>query len=322
MADEYSRRPPSGGRGQPRSRSGQPGPGRRGAGPASRGRAANGPDQPSSSSGGRARPPGGGRTAASRSSGAAPPDRVAPEGSGSRRRLSQEDYDGPPLPDSITGRELDRQARDQLSSLPDRLAVRVARHLVAAGQHMDDDPETAFAHVRAARARAARVPVVREAYAELAYLTERWDEALRELRTVRRMTGSPDSLPLIADCERALGRPERAVALARDPGVRTLDAAGQAEMAIVVAGARRDRGQVDAALSVLEAADLRTRSRAPWVARLRYAYADALESAGRTAAALEWFHRAAGVDGQGDTDALERAEELQTRLDGRGDTGR
>jgi tetratricopeptide (TPR) repeat protein len=250
------------------------------------------------------------------------PGRASPEGSGSRRRLSQEDYDGPPLPDSITGRELDRQARDQLSSLPDRLAVRVARHLVAAGQQMDDDPETAFAHVRAARARAARVPVVREAYAELAYLTERWDEALRELRTVRRMTGAPDSLPLIADCERALGRPERAVALARDPGVRALDAAGQAEMAIVVAGARRDRGQVDAALSVLEAADLHTRSRAPWVARLRYAYADALEAAGRAAAALEWFHRAAGVDGQGDTDALERAEELQARLDRPGDAGR
>ncbi len=180
---------------------------------------------------------------------------------------------------------------------------------------MDDDLETAFAHARAARARAARVPAVREAYAELAYLTERWDEALRELKTVRRMTGAPDSLPLIADCERALGRPERAVALGRDPAVERLDAAGRAEMAIVVAGARRDRGQLDAALGVLEAADLRTRSRAVWAARLRYAYADALEAAGRADEALEWFHRAAGVDGQGDTDALERAEALQAGLD-------
>ena len=87
-------------------------------------------------------------------------------------------------------------------------------------------------------------------------------------------------------------------------------------MAIVVAGARRDRGQLDAALGVLEAADLRTRSRAVWAARLRYAYADALEAAGRGDEALEWFHRAAGVDGQGDTDALERAEALQAGLGG------
>jgi tetratricopeptide (TPR) repeat protein len=152
---------------------------------------------------------------------------------------------------------------------------------------------------------------VREAFAELAYLTQRWDEALRELRTVRRMTGSPESLPLIADCERALGRPERAVALGRDPGVDRLDQAGRAEMAIVVAGARRDRGQMEAAVAVLEAQDLRSRSRAVWVARLRYAYADVLEAAGRRAEALEWFHRAAGVDGQGETDALARAELLQ-----------
>jgi hypothetical protein len=61
----------------------------------------------------------------------------------------------------------------------------------------------------------------------------------------------------------------------------------------VTAGARRDRGEFDAAVSVLEGSDLRSRSRAEWVARLRYAYADALLAAGRNADALEWFHRAA-----------------------------
>jgi len=305
MADDSVRRPASGGRqGRPPAR------GSRSGGPERRGRQ-------SPESRGRAPAPDRGRPGVADGSRTRPSGRESTEGSGSRRRLSQEEYDGPALPDSITGRELDRQARDQLSSLPERLAVRVARHLVAAGHLADEDPETAFAHARAARARAARVPAVREAYAELAYLTERWEEALRELRTVRRMTGSADSLPLIADCERALGRPERALMLARDPGVQRLDAAGQAEMAIVIAGARRDRGQIEAALSGLETADLRTRSRAPWVVRLRYAYADALQAAGRATEALEWFHRAAGVDGQGDTDALERAETLQTALDAR-----
>ncbi len=290
-SDRERRQRPEGRRGKPPER-GRPDRGRPERGRPERGR----PDRGESRSAGKER---GGRRDNEGS------------GTGTRRRLSQEDYDGPPLPDSITGRELDRSVRDQLSSLPERLAIRVARHLVAAGELLDDDPETAYGHARAARARAARVPAVREVYAELAYLTQRWDEALRELRTVRRMTGSPDGLPLIADCERALGRPERAVALGRDPAVERLDPAGRAEMAIVVAGARRDRGQLDAALAVLEAAELRSRSRAEWVVRLRYAYADALEAAGRDAAAVEWFHRAAGVDGQGSTDALERAEQLE-----------
>jgi tetratricopeptide (TPR) repeat protein len=197
----------------------------------------------------------------------------------------------------VTGKELGPDIANQLRSLPDRLALRVSRHLVMAGRLADTDPDTAFAHARAARARAARVAPVREAYGELAYLTGQWAEALRELKTVRRMTGRPDHLPVMADCERALAA--------------TLDAASRAELAIVTAGARRDRGEFDAAVSVLEGAELRTKSRAEWVARLRYAYADALLAAGRDADALEWFHRAAAVDGQGSTDALERAEALQ-----------
>ncbi len=233
--------------------------------------------------------------------------------SAERRGMSQEEYDGPALPDDVTGKELGRDVTDQLRGLPERLGARVARHLVMAGRLADSDPQVAFAHARAARARAARVAAVREAYGELAYLTGQWAEALRELKTVRRMTGRPDHLAVIADCERALGRPDRALALARDPGAELLGAQGRAELAIVVAGARRDRGEVEAAVALLERADIRTHSRDSWVPRLRYAYADALEAAGREAEALEWFHRAAAVDGQGDTDALERADMLQAR---------
>ena len=52
-------------------------------------------------------------------------------------------------------------------------------------------------------------------------------------------------------------------------------------MTIVEAGARRDMGQLDAALRTLELAPLMNKSRANWVVRLRYAYADTLEAAGR-----------------------------------------
>jgi tetratricopeptide (TPR) repeat protein len=226
------------------------------------------------------------------------------------RSAEQQRYDGPPLPEDITGRELDPSVRHQLRSLPDRLATRVARHLVAAGRLLDSDPETAYQHTLAAHARATRLAVVREACGEAAYLAEHFAEALTELRAARRINGAPDYLPLMADSERALGRPERALALARDPGVEELDPANRVEMLIVVAGARRDLGQPEMAVRLLEVKDLNSRSHAPWAARLRYAYADALLAAGRRDDAVEWFHRTVAVDAEQLTDAVERLAEL------------
>ena len=49
---------------------------------------------------------------------------------------------------------------------------------------------------------------------------------------------------------------------------------------------------------------------APWVARLRYAYADALLAVGRGEEAREWFARAAEADTEVVTDAAERLLEL------------
>lgn len=227
------------------------------------------------------------------------------------RSAEQARYDGPPLDESIKGSDLSREVRQQLRGLPEKLAARVARHLVAAAQLIDEDPRTAYEHTLAARGRAARIAVVREACGEAAYAAGEYADALSELRAARRMNGLADYLPVMADCERALGRPERALALAQDPAVANLDESGRAEMTIVEAGARRDLGQLDAALGTLEAAPLRSRSRGEWVARLRYAYADTLLAAGRRDDALVWFHRTAGVDGSAVTDAVERIGELE-----------
>ena len=235
------------------------------------------------------------------------------DAAGQRSRTEEQStYDGPPLDPSINGRELDRSVSQQLRGLPEKLAARVARHLVAAGQLLDEDPRTAYEHTLAARARAARIAVVREACGEAAYAAGEYAEALSELRAAKRMNGSNEYLPVMADCERALGRPEKALALARNPSVANLDPAAQAEMTIVEAGARRDLGQMDAALRTLENAPLRSRSRAEWVVRLRYAYADTLLAAGRQEDALVWFHRTVGIDGDEITDAAERVAELES----------
>lgn len=200
--------------------------------------------------------------------------------------------------------------RAELRGLPKDLAEIVAAHLVVAGQLVDSDPELAYAHAEAARRRAARLPIVREAAAETAYAAGRYDVALSEFRALRRMTGTQDYLPVMADCERALGRPEKALEYDTPKVREALDQAGRVELSIVMAGARRDLGQVAAALHLLESESLHSPAREDWVARLRYAYADTLLAADRRDDAIEWFHRTIAVDGNDVTDAEDRLSEL------------
>ena len=206
--------------------------------------------------------------------------------------------------------ELDRFTLHSLRTLPEGLADLVGRHLAAAARLLADDPTEALAHTRAAARKAGRVAVVREAVGVAAYATGDFATALSELRAAARISGSAEYLPMMADCERGLGRPERALALASSPEVARLDRDGKVEMLIVAAGARRDQGQPDAAVLTLQVPALRARSGGAWQARLRYAYADALLAAGRGGEAREWFGRAAEVDPEGETDAVERLDEL------------
>jgi uncharacterized protein HemY len=147
---------------------------------------------------------------------------------------------------------LDADARRELRSLSKDTADLTARHLVMTGRLLDEDPEQALAHARAARALAGRVGVVREAAGVAAYGAGEWAEALSELRAARRITGRPEHLGVLADCERALGRPERALAYADDPQVAQLSQDERVELVIVLAGARRDLGQADAACLTLQ----------------------------------------------------------------------
>jgi hypothetical protein len=140
----------------------------------------------------------------------------------------------------------------------------------------------------------------------------RWSEALNDLRTYKRLTGSVEHLPLMADCERGLGRPERALALASSADAARLDTASAVEMRIVVAGARRDLGQPDAAVVALQGPQLRRDRRDPWSARLFYAYGDALLAVDRRDEAREWFVAAAVADDEGVTDAVERVEQMDS----------
>ncbi|MEV4140507.1 hypothetical protein AB0J72_51130 [Dactylosporangium sp. NPDC049742] len=186
----------------------------------------------------------------------------------------------------------------------------MARRLIATGQLLDDDPELALAHALVARRKASRIAVVREAAGLAAYHAGEWQTALGELRTYHRMTGRQTHIAVIADCERALGRPEKAIDLFRTADREKLTAEEIVELLIVAAGARGDMGQHDAAVAMLQVRELTSAPEAVWAARLRYAYADALLRAGRREEAREWFARAADLDEDLATDAAERLLEL------------
>ncbi|GAA1468511.1 tetratricopeptide repeat protein [Nocardiopsis exhalans] len=231
------------------------------------------------------------------------------------RRPPREDRDPadipPRLPEEATYDQLDKDTKRDLHSLPKSLAELIGKHIVAAGLLVDEDPELAYKHAAYARRKASRLPSVREASGIAAYTVGKWQEALSDLRAARRMSGRDTFLAIMADCERGLGRPERALEIANDPAGKELDADERIELRIVAAGARRDMGDVKAALAELQVPELKERRARPYVARLFYAYADVLEELGRTEDAREYFARASSVDREGVTDADERLAAIE-----------
>ncbi|MBA4100738.1 MAG: hypothetical protein C0488_00595 [Arthrobacter sp.] len=196
------------------------------------------------------------------------------------------------MDEDVTGKELDRATQHQIKTLEAKSAEWVARHLVMAGRLIDEEPELAFQHALAASRRGGRLAAVREAVGLTAYAAGHYGEALREFRTYRRISGSNVHLPVMADCERGLGRPDRALDVARSEEAQDLDAPGKAELAIVAAGARTDLGQLDAAVAELEIPQLDINRAFSYSPRLFRAYADALAGVGRDDEAEKWRKQA------------------------------
>ena len=213
----------------------------------------------------------------------------------------------PDIPEDVTGEELEKSVRAELLSLSAENAKVVARHLVCVNLYMEVDPELSHKHAIAAAFHAGRLAVVRETAGYAAYRAGHFDIALKELRAAHRISGDVSMWPVMADCERGLGRPRKALELAGAPEAKKLQKEQAVELRIVAAGARRDLGELDAAVVTLQTNDLNTENDS-WAIRLRYAYADALEAAGRKEEALKWFKKCADLDFDESTDAAERCE--------------
>lgn len=196
--------------------------------------------------------------------------------------------------------------RAELKGLPKELAEIVGAHILAAGELIDSDPELAFKHAEAARRRAGRIPIVREAAAETAYAAGHYDVALREYRAIRRMNGGDEFIPVMADCERALGRPRDALELLAGLDPRTKNLGLQIECLLVEAGVRDDLGQRGEAMRLLQAAISHKVGPKLSQARLRYAYAEFLLEEGQEQEARRWFEAAEKLDGEGVLDVTDR----------------
>jgi len=157
-----------------------------------------------------------------------------------------------------------------------------------ASRVVDDDPERAHKHALAAARRAGRIPVVRETVGITAYLLGDFALALRELRTYRRLSGSNDQVPMMVDCERGLGRPEKALELAGEVNRAELSAPIAVELAIARSGARLDSGQLELALQELEIPQLNPELAFSYSPALFDSYATILSLMGKEDEAEKW----------------------------------
>ena len=162
----------------------------------------------------------------------------------------------PDIPEDVTGEELEKSVRAELLSLSPENAKVVSRHLVCINLYQDTDPQLAHKHGIAAAHHAGRLAVVRESAGYAAYRAGHYEIALKELRAANRISGDVSSLPVMADCERGLGNPLKALNLAGSPEVKRLAKPEEIEMRIVAAGARRDLGELDAAVVTLTCKEL------------------------------------------------------------------
>lgn len=209
----------------------------------------------------------------------------------------------PEIDTDVTGKELENWTLRALRQLEAQNADTVAKHLVMVGRYLDIDPDFALEHAVAASKRAGRIGVVREVVGIAAYAAEDFELALRELRTHRRISGSNEHLALLVDCERALGRIEKALTLAEEAKNEEVPAAVRSEVAIVVSGIYSDQGELKKALKALEIPELNPKRGFDYSPRLFNTYAELLEQDGRSKEAARWARLALMTEaalGQGD----------------------
>jgi tetratricopeptide (TPR) repeat protein len=190
------------------------------------------------------------------------------------------------------------------------ILVKVFAEAVAA--YMLEDYDEAIRLGEQSKHMALRALAARELLGLAYYRAGRWNEAARELSAFRRISGSSEQNAVLADCYRAMGKPQRAVELCEEIDPKRVDEAIVYEGAIVAAGALSDQGKLDAAIARLERLELQPKVAGEHHVRAWYLLAHLLETKGRFTQARNWFEAVAAADPDV-TDAPERARRLARR---------
>lgn len=192
----------------------------------------------------------------------------------------------PKMPKGIEWSMLSTDDRERLRGLSKEHAENIGLHILAAYTLEERDPELALEHAKWVAHQASRIDFARETLAFVAYRQGDYKLALREFRTAFRMNGFLDYLPFIADCERGMGEPKKAIETAMSDDAKYLRGESKAEMFLVYAGALGDLELWNKAIEIVH-----TLGRSKGLAgeyRMRAVQAEQyfLEEAGRTDEAI------------------------------------
>lgn len=159
----------------------------------------------------------------------------------------------PKMPKGIEWSMLSTDDRERLRGLSKEHAENIGLHILAAYTLEERDPELALEHAKWVAHQASRIDFARETLAFVAYRQGDYKLALREFRTAFRMNGFLDYLPFIADCERGMGEPKKAIETAMSDDAKYLRGESKAEMFLVYAGALGDLELWDKAIEIVHA---------------------------------------------------------------------
>ena len=191
--------------------------------------------------------------------------------------------------------ELPGEVRDELRAAvgSDRSAGLERRLGIATRAYERDRYAEALTELRVLARLAPEVGAVRELYGLTLYRLGRWRDAVRELRAFHELTGSYDQHPVIADCERALGRDKAVMASWETLRQAGVDREVLVEGRLVVAGMMADRGDLHGAIALLGPGGKSLRHPDTCHLRQWYVLADLYERAGDLPRARDLFARVA-----------------------------
>ncbi|HEX2117915.1 MAG TPA: tetratricopeptide repeat protein [Acidimicrobiales bacterium] len=228
------------------------------------------------------------------------------------RKATEAAPDRPAPATRSRGRKVPKVITEEVASRVDPgMAAKVERRLAQAADAFERDhlPD-AVRILRPLSKDAPGVPAVRELTGLALYGTGQWAAATKELEAFRKLTGSVEQHPVLADCYRALKRYTKVTELWDELREASPSAALVTEGRIVAAGALADQGDVRGAIRLLERGPVRPSGRTGiHHARLWYALADLYERAGDAPKARELFARVVARE-PGLADAAERLAAL------------